>query len=205
MRGTAVQDSRLLGLKSWSTTGANGMVKKIVINRSAAKINRRVMGGLALMAAGSLAGCATSPSASGPVVRTGTGMISSLVAVPAGYDTFYLSGTTGTLPAPEGSPPGAAGPDSGDTEAQAVRAIEKIKATLAEQHLTLGDIVMMHAYLSADPKTGHGDFKGWTAAYTKYFGTPEQPNKPSRTSITVVLGNDATKIEIETIAVRKPK
>src|ERR1700677_3217777 len=104
------------------------MVNKIVINRSAAKINRRIMGGLALMAAGSLAGCATSPPAAGPVVRTGTGMISSLVAVPAGYDTFYLSGMTGTLPTPEGSPPGAAGPDSGDTEAQAVRTIEKIKA-----------------------------------------------------------------------------
>ena len=128
-----------------------------------------------------------------------------MVAVPVGYETVYLSGMTGTLQAPEGSAPGAPVPDSGDTEAQAVRTIEKIKAALADQHLTLGDIVMMHAYLAADPATGHGDFKGWTAAYTKYFGTAEQPNKPSRTSVTVVLGNDATKIEIETIAVRKPK
>jgi hypothetical protein len=47
---------------------------------------------------------------------------------------------------------------------------EKIKAALADQHLTLGAIVMMHAYLAADPAAdpaaGHGDFKGWTAART---------------------------------------
>ena len=70
---------------------------------------------------------------------------------------------------------------------------------------TLETVPASIPYLAADPATGHGDFKGWTAAYTKYFGTSEQPNKPSRTSVTVVLGNNATKIEIETIAVRKPK
>ena len=184
---------------------------KIGMNSSVAKISRHIVGLALVVTAGSVMGCATPAAAPvaaplpSPVTRTGSGIISSLVAVPAGYDTFYLSGMTGTLPAPEGSPPGTPGPDSGDTEAQALRTIEKIKTTLAEQHLTLGDIVMMHAYLAADPATGHGDFKGWTAAYTKYFGTSEQPNKPSRTSVTVVLGNDATKIEIETIAVRKPK
>lgn len=174
------------------------------LNSSVAKMSQRI-GGLALVVtAGLLWGCA-SPAPPSPVTRTGTGIISSMVVVPAGYETLYLAGMTGTLSAPEGSPPGTPAPDSGDTEAQALRTLEKIKATLAEQHLTLGDVVMMHAYLSADPTTGHGDFKGWTAAYTKYFGTAEQPNKPSRTSVTVVLGNDATKIEIETIAVRKPK
>jgi enamine deaminase RidA (YjgF/YER057c/UK114 family) len=176
---------------------------KLRLNGSVAKISPHVVGLALVVTAGSLSGCAT--PAPGPVTRTGTGIISSVVAVPVGYETFYLAGMTGTLSAPEGSPSGTPAPDSGDTEAQALRTLEKIKAALAEQHLTLGDIVMMHAYLSADPTTGHGDFKGWTAAYTKYFGTPEQPNKPSRTSITAVLGNDATKIEIETIAVRKPK
>ena len=179
------------------------MISKSNLNSSAARISRRVGGFALVLATASLCGCAT--TAPGPVTRSGTGIISSMVVVPAGYETYYLAGLTGTLSAPEGSPPGTPAPDSGDTEAQALRTLEKIKATLAEQHLTLGDVVMMHAYLSADPTTGHGDFKGWTAAYTKYFGTAEQPNKPSRTSITVVLGNDATKIEIETIAVRKPK
>jgi enamine deaminase RidA (YjgF/YER057c/UK114 family) len=156
----------------------------------------------ALSLAGVLSGCATTASAQ--VARTGSGMISSTVSVPAGYETIYLSGMTGTLQPPQGSAPGTPPPDSGDTEAQALRALEKIQQALAEQHLTMGDVVMMHAYLAPDPATGRGDSKGWTAAYTKYFGTPEQPNKPSRTSITVVLGSPVAKIEIETIAVRKP-
>lgn len=161
---------------------------------------------LAIAAASSLTGCATAPApkAAPDVSRSGSGMISSVVVVPAGYDTIYLSGMTGTLPPPEGSAPGTPGPDSGNTETQAVRTLEKIKAALAEQHLTLADIVMMHAYLAPDPATGKSDFAGWTAAYTKYFGTAEQPNKPSRSSITVVLGSPQTRIEIETIAVRKP-
>ena len=153
----------------------------------------------AMLALG-LAGCA---QPGGPVTRTGaaSAMISSTTTVPVGYETIYLSGMTGTLPAPQGGTP----PDSGDTEAQAVRALEKIKAALAEQGLTLGDVVMMHAYLAADSATGRGDSKGWGAAYGKFFGTADQPNKPSRTSVTVTLGSPAAKIEIETIAVRKPK
>jgi enamine deaminase RidA (YjgF/YER057c/UK114 family) len=132
-------------------------------------------------------------------------MISSAVVVPAGYETIYLAGMTGTLPVPEGAPAGTPGPESGNTETQAVRALDKIKDTLAEQHLTLADVVMMHAYLSPDPAMGgRSDFAGWTAAYTKYFGTAQQPNKPSRTTVTVTLGTPQTRIEIEVIAVRKP-
>ena len=146
-----------------------------------------------------LAGCAQP----GPVARTGvpTAPIASVTVIPAGYETIYVSGMTGTLPAPPG---GGAAPDSGDTEAQAVRALDKIKAALAEQGLGLGDVVMMHAYLAPDAQ-GRGDSQGWSKAYTKYFGTADQPNKPSRSTITVGLGPPATKIEIETIAVRKPK
>src|SRR5579859_3178444 len=152
------------------------------------------------MLAVALAGCVQQ---SGPVTRTGaaTAMISSTTTVPVGYETIYLSGMTGTLPTPQGGTP----PDSGDTETQAVRALEKIKAALADQGLGLGDVVMMHAYLAADPATGRGDGKGWGAAYSKFFGTADQPNKPSRTSVTVTLGSPVAKIEIETIAVRKPK
>ena len=160
---------------------------------------------LSTIAAGVVAGCATTKAPIPEVARSGTGMISSVVVIPAGYDTIYLSGMTGTLPPPEGSPPGTPGPESGNTQTQAMRALDKIKDALAEQHLTFADIVMMHAYLSPDPAMGHADFAGWTAAYTKAFGTAEQPNKPSRSTITVTLGSPQTRIEIETIAVRKPK
>jgi enamine deaminase RidA (YjgF/YER057c/UK114 family) len=157
------------------------------------------------VAAGSLVGC-TAAAPPGPVVRTGaeTAAISSTVTEPVGYETIYLSGMTGTLRAPDGSPPGTPVPDSGDTEIQATRALGNIKNALASKGLGFGDIVMMHAYLAPDPSTGRGDSAGWSRAYTKFFGVPDQPNKPARTSITVVLGSPAAKIEIETIAVRKP-
>lgn len=156
-------------------------------------------------AAGPLAAC-TAAAPPGPVVRTGaeTAAISSTVTEPVGYETIYLSGMTGTLRAPDGSPPGTPAPDSGDTETQATRALGNIKTALASKGLGFGDIVMMHAYLAPDPTTGRGDSAGWSRAYTKFFGVPGQPNKPARTSITVVLGSPAAKIEIETIAVRKP-
>jgi enamine deaminase RidA (YjgF/YER057c/UK114 family) len=159
------------------------------------------------MAIFAVAGALTGGAIAQGVLRTGaaTAPISSTVTVPTGYETIYLSGMTGTLPAPAGSPPGTPGPDSGDTEAQANRALANIKTALAEKGLGFGDIVMMHAYLAPDPTTGRGDSAGWARAYTKAFGTPDQPNKPSRTTITVVLGSPTAKIEIETIAVRKPK
>ena len=167
---------------------------------------RRHMAGLAIIvAAGSLAGSANAAPAA--VTRTGapTAIISSTVTEPVGYETIYLSGMTGTLPAPAGSPAGTPGPDSGDTEAQATRALSgPIKDALTSKGLGFGDIVMMHAYLAPDPATGRGDLAGWGRAYSKFFGTADQPNKPSRTSITVVLGSPTAKIEIETIAVRKP-
>ena len=47
------------------------------------------------------------------------------------------------------------------------------------QKLTLGDIVMMHVYLAADPATGKMDFSGFMGGYTQFFGTKDQPNKPA--------------------------
>ena len=170
------------------------------------KLGRHISRLAVIVTAGSLAACSKAAPPPGPVVRTGaaTAAISSTVTEPAGYETIYLSGMTGTLRAPDGSPPGTPGPDSGDTEAQATRALGTIKNALASKGLGFGDIVMMHAYLAPDPKTGRGDSAGWSRAYSKFFGVADQPNKPSRTSITVVLGSPAAKIEIETIAVRKP-
>jgi enamine deaminase RidA (YjgF/YER057c/UK114 family) len=176
------------------------------IDAKISKLGRHIAGLAVIVTAGSLAACTKAAPPPGPVVRTGaeTAAISSTVTEPAGYETIYLSGMTGTLRAPNGSPPGTPGPDSGDTEAQATRALGNIKNALASKGLGFGDIVMMHAYLAPDPTTGRGDSAGWSRAYSKFFGVADQPNKPARTSVTVVLGSPAAKIEIETIAVRKP-
>jgi enamine deaminase RidA (YjgF/YER057c/UK114 family) len=109
-------------------------------------------------------------------------------------DTLYLSGTMGL---PKSGP-------AGDTKAQTIAAIATIQKELEEQKLSLGDVVMMHVYLAADPATNKLDFAGFMAGYTQFFGTPTQPNKPARSAMQVAaLVVPAGLVEIEVIAVRK--
>jgi enamine deaminase RidA (YjgF/YER057c/UK114 family) len=110
-------------------------------------------------------------------------------------DTLYLSGSIDSA-AMKGTP--------GDTEAQTVDILKSIEKTLEEQHLTLGDVVLMHAYLAPDPaKGGKMDFPGFMAGYSRFFGTKDQPNKPARSAMQVAaLAAPAALIEIEVIAVK---
>jgi enamine deaminase RidA (YjgF/YER057c/UK114 family) len=103
-----------------------------------------------------------------------------------------------------GMPGQGADVDKGDTEAQATVILEKIKTALAEAGFSMSDVVRMHCWLAPDPKKdGKSDGAGWNAAYRKYFGTPEQPNKPARTTVTVYqLGAPTTLIEVEVIAAK---
>ena len=92
-----------------------------------------------------------------------------------------------------------------DTTSQTVGLIKNIQRFLESQNLTLGDVVMMHVYLGADPaKDGKMDFEGMMAGYTQFFGTRDQPNKPARTTVQVVLpaGAGGALIEIDLVAVR---
>jgi len=92
----------------------------------------------------------------------------------------------------------------GDTEAQTMSTLTKIQATLKTEGLTMGDVVMMHVFLVGDPaKGGKLDFPGMMAAYTRFFGTKEQPNKPSRSAMQVAaLAAPWALVEIEVIAVK---
>ena len=92
-----------------------------------------------------------------------------------------------------------------DTKSQTVGLFEDIQKFLVSQKLTLGDVVSMHVYLGNNPATdGKPDFSGMMAGYTQFFGTKDQPNKPSRTVVQVVLPASASGalIEIDLIAVR---
>jgi enamine deaminase RidA (YjgF/YER057c/UK114 family) len=92
-----------------------------------------------------------------------------------------------------------------DTTSQTVGLIKDIQKFLESQNLTLGDVVMMHVYLGGDPaKEGKMDFAGMMAGYTQFFGTKEQPNKPARTTVQVVLpaGAGGALIEIDLVAAR---
>jgi enamine deaminase RidA (YjgF/YER057c/UK114 family) len=93
-----------------------------------------------------------------------------------------------------------------DTKSQTEGLIRDIQKLLESQKLTLGDVVMMRVYLGGDPaKEGKGDFAGMMAGYTQFFGTKDQPNKPARTTVQVVLpaGSRGALIEIDLIAVRQ--
>ena len=90
-----------------------------------------------------------------------------------------------------------------DTKSQTVATLQTIQKALAVQKLTLGDVVMMHAYLASDPATGKMDFPGFMGGYTQFFGTKEQPNKPARSAMQVAaLAAPGALVEIEVIAVK---
>ena len=92
-----------------------------------------------------------------------------------------------------------------DTKSQTVSLIKDLQKLLESQSLTLGDVVMMRVYLGGDPaKDGKMDFAGMMAGYTQFFGTKDQPSKPARTTVQVVLpaAGSGALIEIDLIAVR---
>jgi enamine deaminase RidA (YjgF/YER057c/UK114 family) len=109
-------------------------------------------------------------------------------------DTLYLSGMLDSSVA-KGQP--------GNTETQTVHTLENIKHALEEQHLTLADVVLMHAYLAGDPaQGGKMDFAGFMKGYSQYFGTKDQPNKPARSAMQVAaLALPGALVEIEVTAV----
>jgi enamine deaminase RidA (YjgF/YER057c/UK114 family) len=128
--------------------------------------------------------------------------ISSAVTVRAGTDTYFLSGALAPVinkDAPKGSVAAY-----GDTETQTVGALNAVKGTLARLGLTMSDVVKMTVFLVGDPaKDNKMDFGGMMAGYKQFFGTAEQPNKPSRSAVQVAaLAAPGALVEIEVIAAK---
>ncbi|MGO4210475.1 Rid family hydrolase [Terriglobus sp. 2YAB30_2] len=95
--------------------------------------------------------------------------------------------------------------DSSGSKSQTEGILKDLQKFLESQKLTLGDVVMMHVYLGGDPeKDGKMDVAGMMAGYTQFFGTKDQPNKPARTTVQVVLpaGARGGLVEIDMVAVR---
>jgi 2-iminobutanoate/2-iminopropanoate deaminase len=114
----------------------------------------------------------------------------SSVYVPAGYDTYYISGSAGK---------------GADTAAQTAATLDSLKAQLAKLGLTFGDVVQAHVFLVGDAnKGGKMDFAGMNSSWFKEFGTADQPNKPARAAFQVAaLAGADNLVEIEFIAVKK--
>jgi enamine deaminase RidA (YjgF/YER057c/UK114 family) len=117
--------------------------------------------------------------------------------VPAGQTTYYFSGTTA-------DPLNASNPnDRGTTVQQADNILGKLQAMLAKNNLTFGDVVAAHVFLVGDPaKGGEIDFAGLNSEWGKRFGTPDQPNRPSRSAFQVRLPTPGALVEIELTAAK---
>ncbi|MBW8735220.1 MAG: RidA family protein [Asticcacaulis sp.] len=139
-----------------------------------------------------------------PVVHTGAAEspIASSVTVPPGYTTVYVSGMVPAVAHPDAEKGSIA--SFGTTEEQTESVLGKIEAELKGQGLTFKDVVQMRVYLAGDPAMGGKmDFAGMMKAYTRHFGTADQPNKPSRATIQVAaLAAPGFLVEIEVVAVK---
>ena len=112
-----------------------------------------------------------------------------------------------------GQVPGPANPDAergsreyyGDTEAQAMSVFGRFQSSFEELGVDFGDVIKMTVFLVGDPEMdGRMDFAGFMRAYTKFFGTEEQPNKPARSAIQIagLAGGPNMLVEIEMVIAR---
>ncbi|MBU6267725.1 MAG: endonuclease [Sphingomonadales bacterium] len=136
------------------------------------------------------------------IVRTSASpaaVIASTATVPPGSRLVWLSGATA-------APVDPAKPDEfGDTATQTKSILTKMKATLEGMGLGMGDVIKMNVFLVAPQAGGHMDAPGMNAVFKTFFGTPEQPNKPTRTTVQVAaLGRPTTLVEIEAVVGKAP-
>lgn len=152
---------------------------------------------------GLLATVATADVTRHALPNNSTFPISRAVEVTADTTLIYHSGTV----------PGPANPDAergsreyyGDTEAQAMSVFGRMQESFKELGVGFGDVIKMTVFLVGDPEMdGRMDFQGFMRAYTKYFGTEEQPNKPARSAIQIagLAGGPNMLVEIEVVIAR---
>jgi enamine deaminase RidA (YjgF/YER057c/UK114 family) len=150
-----------------------------------------------------LAASTTVFAADSGVIRNGDAPgrpILTSVEIPASKNLVILSGQV----------PSPTNPDApreqrvlGDMETQTMSVLTKIEEHLKSLGMTMGDVVKAQVFLVADPVTKKVDRDGFNKAFSKFFGTEKQPNKPARSAFEIAgLGSPTMFVEIEVIAVR---
>ncbi|CAM4170657.1 Endonuclease [Novosphingobium lubricantis] len=127
-------------------------------------------------------------------------LISSSATVPPGSTTVYLSGSVA-------SPLDPAKPeDLGDTRQQTLSILTKMKAQLESMGMGMGDLVKLTVFLVGTPENGgRMDAPAMNEVFKTFFGTAEQPNAPTRSTVQVAaLGRPYVLVEIEGIAAKAP-
>lgn len=156
-----------------------------------------LMLGFLLLATANPAEAAPAPVRKGPPEKP----ISVSVSPPANARIVYISGTVAD-PIDANAPTGTV-ERYGDTETQTRSVLKKIEAALADQDMSLSDIVMMRVFLAAPPGQERMDFAAMMKVYLEHFGTPAQPNKPARSALQVAgLADAGWLVEIEVTAAK---
>ncbi len=127
------------------------------------------------------------------------------VKVSADNEIFFLSGQ---LPSPVDPAKPMAEVKSleemGDSKAQTISTLNKIKALLKAQGYEMSDLVKISLFVAADPRLGKMDFAGVNDGFKQFFGTAENPNTVARSTFQVAaLVGPYYLIEIEATAVKK--
>ena len=169
-------------------------------------LKRFVTGALALC----LAAASLPSDASAQIVRikrNPDALILEAARVNAGADIVYVSGQ---LPSPldPAKPMGEIKSleEMGDTKAQTISTLAKIKDILATQGFAMSDVVKLTLFVVADPRLGKMDFTGVNEGFKTFFGTPETPVTVARSTFEVAgLVGPYFLIEIEAIAARVPR
>lgn len=161
---------------------------------------------LRMLLAGSALIAASATPALGQIERKSgapTSPIASSVSIPPGARIVYLSGATASPIDPKVTET----PDAfGDTATQTLSILTKMKAQLEAMGMGMGDIVKLNVFLVGDPKLGgRMDREGMSKVFATFFGSPDQPNKPARSTVQVAaLGRPTTLVEIEGVAAKMP-
>jgi enamine deaminase RidA (YjgF/YER057c/UK114 family) len=128
--------------------------------------------------------------------------IAQAVSIAPGTTIHFISGQVPPMADKAANPNSIAA--FGDTKAQTVGVLKKIRDVLQGMGLEMGDVVKMQVFLVGDPaKGGRGDVSGFMEGYTQFFGGA-QPNLPARAVFQVAaLSNPGWLIEIEVVAAKK--
>lgn len=141
-----------------------------------------------------------------PLPNNSTFPIAQAVEITPDTTIVYHSGTTPTA-ADESAERGSR-KYYGDTETQANSVFDRMEESLTKLGLGFGDVIKMTVFLVGDPEMdGKMDFAGFMKAYSKRFGTAEQPNKPARSAFQIagLAGGPGMLVEVEVVLARPKK
>ncbi|MDG1438112.1 MAG: Rid family hydrolase [Emcibacteraceae bacterium] len=147
------------------------------------------------------------------IERTSKGFLDPGIAIPAGAETFYMSGkgnhawTEGCKTRDERAAKGDAC-KPGDMYEQGKAVFEAFKTQLDKAGWSLSDVVMLRIY-GVPGEDGKVDSGAFNKAYFEYFGeksTSGNTNLPSRTFVGIhSLVVPGWLVEVEARAIRMPK